>query len=60
MAFLTVGQAAEMVGVPPKKLSDALYMRRLDVSRCPLIGGRRMIPPEYVATIKRHFDALPK
>jgi hypothetical protein len=51
MGFLTVGQAAESLGCAPKRLTDMIYLRRLDVKRCPLVGGRRMIPRDYLPTI---------
>lgn len=46
-----VGEVANMIGVSPQSLTSAFYNRQLDVSRCPVVGGRRMIPAEYVPEI---------
>jgi hypothetical protein len=53
--YLSVGEAAARVGggVLPRHISDALYSGRLDGSRCPMIGGRRLIPEDYVEEIGR-------
>lgn len=60
MPYLTVGEVAEKLGCPPKTLSDMLYLRRLDISRCPLLGGRRMIPADYVPQIERLLNRKAK
>lgn len=49
--FVTVGEAARHLDIPPAKITGLFYRRALDVRRCPLIGGRRMIPREYVGEI---------
>lgn len=43
-SFLSVGEAADAINVPPRAISNALYDRKLDVARCPLCAGRRPIP----------------
>jgi hypothetical protein len=53
MPFLFVGEAAQELGCDPKLLTDWLYLRRLDVSRCPLLGNRRLIPRDYLPQIQR-------
>jgi hypothetical protein len=42
--LLSVSEAARRLGCRPRDVSDMLYQRRVDDSRCPLIGGRRLIP----------------
>jgi hypothetical protein len=44
----TISELARERGIPPRKISDLFYSRKLDDSLCPLIGGRRLIPLEYV------------
>jgi hypothetical protein len=62
--YLTVSEAARQIpGARPKDISDLLYLRRLDVGRCPLFAGRRMIPVNYldeVAAALRQAGRLPE
>jgi len=53
--MFTVGEAAPLVGCLPKTLTDWLYLGTLDRRRCPIIGGRRMIPASYLDTIRREL-----
>ena len=59
--YLGVGDAArelsEIYGivVKPRDLSVRLYDWRLDASRCPIVGGRRVIPRSYLPEIARHI-----
>jgi hypothetical protein len=41
--------------VRPRAISELFYRRLLEDSRCPIVGGRRLIPPDYLPTIA---DAL--
>jgi hypothetical protein len=50
---LTVSDLARSLGIPPRAISDLFYARRLDDRRCPIIGGRRLIPADYVAEISQ-------
>ena len=50
-SFLSVGEAAEAIQVAPRAISNALYDRKLDVRRCPIVAGRRLIPRDYLAEI---------
>jgi hypothetical protein len=52
MPQLTVSDVARRIGARPKDISDAFYQRRLSDERCPIVGGRRLIPPDYVPTIE--------
>jgi hypothetical protein len=53
MRQLTVSEAARRIpGARPKDISDLLYLRKLDEARCPIIGGRRLIPEDYLPTIE--------
>jgi hypothetical protein len=49
---LTVSEAARRWGVPPRVISDYFYARRLDDRRCPIVGGRRLIPTDYLPSIE--------
>jgi hypothetical protein len=47
----TVSEIARQHGVRPRAISDLFYNRELSDEKCPIIGGRRLIPPEYVPVI---------
>jgi hypothetical protein len=40
------------VAVPPRILSDLIYQRLLPVNRCPIVGGRRLIPLDLLPAIE--------
>jgi hypothetical protein len=46
-----VSEVARRPGVRPRDISDLFYQRKLSDECCPVIGGRRIIPPDYVPTI---------
>jgi hypothetical protein len=50
---LTVSDVARLKGVAPRVISDLFYARRLEDLRCPIVGGRRLIPADYVTEIER-------
>jgi len=50
--YLTVSDVARRLGVRPRTISDLFYHRRLSDKKCPIVGGRRMIPPDYVSAIE--------
>jgi hypothetical protein len=33
-------------------ISDLFYARRLDDRRCPIVGGRRLIPDDYLPEVE--------
>ena len=58
MRHLIVSEAARAIpGARPKDISDLLYLRKLDDSRCPIVGGRRMIPEDYLPVIETALRA---
>ncbi len=50
-ALLSVGEVARMLGVRPSRITALFYERRLREDRCPIVGGRRIIPEDYVPMI---------
>jgi hypothetical protein len=46
--LLSVSEAARKLKVAPRVVSDLLYQRLLDVERCPIVGGTRIIPADYL------------
>lgn len=50
--LLSVSEVARRVGIAPRVLSDLFYLKRLDDKRCPVIGGRRVVPVTYIPTIR--------
>ena len=57
MSHHTVSEVARRLGVRPREISDLFYQRRLSDERCPIVGGRRLIPPDYVPTISTALKA---
>ena len=47
-----VSEIARLLNVAPRILSDLFYQRRLDDARCTIVGGRRLIPADYLPEIK--------
>jgi hypothetical protein len=53
VAFLTASGAAERIpGAKPKDISDLVYRRKVNTSRCPVIAGRRLIPTDLLGEIE--------
>ena len=48
---LSVGDAAKILGVRPAEITALFYQQKLCGDRCPIIGGRRIIPADYVEII---------
>ena len=53
MGTFTVSRLARQFDVPPQKISDLFYRRKLSDSVCPVVDGRRQIPADYVPTVER-------
>ena len=51
MKFLSVSEAARRLNARPRDISDLFYRRRLRDDLCPIVGGRRLIPAEYLDMI---------
>lgn len=63
MNCFTVSDLGRRLGVPPRVISDLFYARRLDDRRCPIVGGRRLIPADYIPQVEaalRHAGHLPE
>ena len=62
--FLSVGQAArELGGADPRHITALFYQRQLRDDLCPLAGGRRLIPRDYlpyVAAALKRAGKLPE
>ncbi|MCA9069914.1 MAG: hypothetical protein KDA84_13365 [Planctomycetaceae bacterium] len=48
----SVGQVARELSIPPRILSDLFYSHHLDNNRCPVVGGRRLIPNDYLPELE--------
>jgi hypothetical protein len=57
LTALTIGQLSRRFDVPPRVISDLFYARKLDAKRCPIVGGRRLVPESYVAELVRVLRA---
>ena len=51
--LLAVSEAARVIGAKPRDVSNLFYRRELRDDLCPLVGGRRVIPREYLPEIER-------
>ena len=55
---LTVSEAARELTirhgavVSPKTLTDLFYRRELDDIYCPIVGGRRLIPEDFMSVVE--------
>jgi hypothetical protein len=52
MRHFIVSDLARQLDVNPRTISDLFYQRKLDDGRCPIVGGMRIIPEDYVPAIK--------
>jgi len=52
MPHLSVSEAARRLGARPKDISDLFYRRELRDDLCPIVGGRRLIPTDYLSQIQ--------
>ena len=55
MSHFPIGQVARDLNVSARVLTDLFYRGVLDGERCPIVAGRRMIPSNYLPTIKREL-----
>jgi len=61
MRYLIVSEVARRIPrAKPKDISDLFYLRKLDNDRCPIVGGRRHIPEDYLPEIERVLRAAGK
>ena len=51
MKHLSVSEAARRLNARPRDISDLFYRRRLRDDLCPIVGGRRLIPEDYLDMI---------
>lgn len=51
MTHLSVSEAARRLRARPRDISDLFYRRRLRDDLCPIVGGRRLIPEDYLDMI---------
>lgn len=52
-SYETASSLARKVGCRPRDISDLFYCRILDESRCPVVQGRRLIPPDYIPVVEQ-------
>ena len=52
MSHMTVSEAARQLGAKPRDISNLFYNRMLRDDLCSVVAGRRMIPPDYLDTIR--------
>ena len=49
---MSVGEVARKLKARPQDISDLFYKRKLRDDLCPIIAGRRLIPPDYLDVIR--------
>ena len=57
MNHVTVSDLGRRYRVPPRVISDLFYARKLDDRRCPIVGGRRLIPVDYLPEVESALRA---
>jgi hypothetical protein len=57
MDHITVSGTASHFDVRPRVISDLFYARVLDGRCCPIVGGRRLIPLDYLPVIAAVLQA---
>lgn len=50
--LFSVSEVARRLGAKPKDISDLFYSRALRDDLAPIVAGRRLIPENYVETIR--------
>jgi hypothetical protein len=60
MPYLTASDVARRLGVRPRDVSDLFYSRRLGGTDCPLVGGRRLIPEDFLPAIAAALRTRPR
>lgn len=59
MNLMTVSEVARQIEtrlgrtIPPRQISDLFYSRRIDDSRCPVIGRNRVVPVDFIPVIEQ-------
>lgn len=48
---VSVGDVARTLRVRPSQITQLFYERRLSDDHCPIVAGRRLIPPDYISII---------
>ena len=51
--YLTITEAADKLAVPPRRISDLLYARKVDLGQLLVKGNRRLISPKLFVQIER-------
>ena len=51
MKHLSVSEAARRLKARPRDISDLFYRRHLRDDLCPIVGGRRLIPEDYLGMV---------
>jgi hypothetical protein len=54
--LFSVSQVARRLGVRPRDISDLFYIRKLSDQRAPLVGGRRLIPADYLGEVRAALE----
>lgn len=49
--LVSVGEGARRLGAKPSDITNLFYQRQLRDDLCPVIGGRRVIPVDYLPQI---------
>ncbi len=54
MSHAPVGVIARLAGpgVLPRHVSDLIYANKLPADRCPVVGGRRMVPLDLLPRVR--------
>ena len=51
--FVSISEAADRLDVPPRRISDLLYNRKIDPKQLLVKGGRRFLPERLLPQIAK-------
>jgi len=58
LSFLTVGQVAMTLKTERWRITYLFDAGRLDVERCPVVAGRRLVPSDYLDAVRRELRRM--
>ena len=50
--YQSVGEVAQDLDVSPRAITTLFYEREVRTDLAPIVGGRRLVPPELVPAIR--------
>ncbi|HEY2414152.1 MAG TPA: hypothetical protein VGI40_18045 [Pirellulaceae bacterium] len=58
--YISISEAADRLDVPPRRISDLIYNRKIDPKKLLVKGGRRFLPEQLLPLVARLLDIQPR